>query len=205
MKDSTGWLPVSPLAKARTVMSRSVRVPMTRASWSHTGRNPIPSSRIRTAASSSVVSGEMQVTSVFIRSWHIMLLTPRRVEFRSEPKRFVRIHCACSAHSGLRLLHHPSAKARHQIRPGLSKTFTPRVNSKTRVAIAFVAPLFSRRIWHAAPNQFAVKSPTASTPGADENMYAPALLTDLYQLTMAHAYFKLGMRDTAVFELFVRR
>src|SRR4051812_24525784 len=36
-------------------------------------------------------------------------------------------------------------------------------------------------------------------------MYAPALLTDLYQLTMAHAYFKLGMRDTAVFELFVRR
>jgi len=34
---------------------------------------------------------------------------------------------------------------------------------------------------------------------------ASALLTDLYQLTMAHAYFKLGMRDTAVFELFVRR
>src|SRR5882724_3455685 len=33
----------------------------------------------------------------------------------------------------------------------------------------------------------------------------PALVTDLYQLTMAHAYFKLGMRDTAVFELFVRR
>jgi nicotinate phosphoribosyltransferase len=32
-----------------------------------------------------------------------------------------------------------------------------------------------------------------------------ALLTDLYQLTMAHAYFKLGMHDTAVFELFVRR
>ncbi|HVY79603.1 MAG TPA: nicotinate phosphoribosyltransferase [Steroidobacteraceae bacterium] len=32
-----------------------------------------------------------------------------------------------------------------------------------------------------------------------------ALLTDLYQLTMAHAYFKLGMRETAVFELFVRR
>ncbi|HEU4624114.1 MAG TPA: nicotinate phosphoribosyltransferase [Steroidobacteraceae bacterium] len=32
-----------------------------------------------------------------------------------------------------------------------------------------------------------------------------ALLTDLYQLTMAHAYFKLGMRGTAVFELFVRR
>ena len=34
---------------------------------------------------------------------------------------------------------------------------------------------------------------------------APALLTDLYQLTMAHAYFELGMRETAVFELFVRR
>jgi nicotinate phosphoribosyltransferase len=32
-----------------------------------------------------------------------------------------------------------------------------------------------------------------------------ALLTDLYQLTMAQAYFELGMRDNAVFELFVRR
>jgi nicotinate phosphoribosyltransferase len=32
-----------------------------------------------------------------------------------------------------------------------------------------------------------------------------ALLTDLYQLTMAHAYFELGMDETAVFELFVRR
>src|SRR5580704_8744081 len=32
-----------------------------------------------------------------------------------------------------------------------------------------------------------------------------ALLTDLYQLTMAHAYFQLGMNDTAVFELSVRR
>jgi nicotinate phosphoribosyltransferase len=32
-----------------------------------------------------------------------------------------------------------------------------------------------------------------------------ALLTDLYQLTMAQAYFELGMSDTAVFELFVRR
>jgi len=31
------------------------------------------------------------------------------------------------------------------------------------------------------------------------------LLTDLYQLTMAHAYFELGMRETAVFEVFVRR
>lgn len=34
---------------------------------------------------------------------------------------------------------------------------------------------------------------------------AGALLTDLYQLTMAHAYFEEGMRETAVFELFVRR
>ena len=32
-----------------------------------------------------------------------------------------------------------------------------------------------------------------------------ALLTDLYQLAMAHAYFDHGMRDTAVFELYVRR
>jgi nicotinate phosphoribosyltransferase len=31
------------------------------------------------------------------------------------------------------------------------------------------------------------------------------LLTDLYQLTTAHAYFELGMRESAVFELFVRR
>jgi nicotinate phosphoribosyltransferase len=30
------------------------------------------------------------------------------------------------------------------------------------------------------------------------------LLTDLYQLTMLHAYFREGMEDTAVFELFVR-
>jgi len=33
----------------------------------------------------------------------------------------------------------------------------------------------------------------------------PALLTDLYQLTMAQAYFELGMKGSAVFELFVRR
>ncbi|MBM3356948.1 MAG: nicotinate phosphoribosyltransferase [Betaproteobacteria bacterium] len=32
-----------------------------------------------------------------------------------------------------------------------------------------------------------------------------ALLTDLYQLTMLHAYFTHGMRETAVFEMFVRR
>jgi nicotinate phosphoribosyltransferase len=32
-----------------------------------------------------------------------------------------------------------------------------------------------------------------------------ALLTDFYQLTMAHAYFEQGMREAAVFELYVRR
>jgi nicotinate phosphoribosyltransferase len=32
-----------------------------------------------------------------------------------------------------------------------------------------------------------------------------ALLIDLYELTMAQAYFELGMHETAVFELFVRR
>lgn len=32
-----------------------------------------------------------------------------------------------------------------------------------------------------------------------------ALLTDLYQLAMLQGYFEQGMRDTAVFELFVRR
>lgn len=32
-----------------------------------------------------------------------------------------------------------------------------------------------------------------------------ALLTDLYELTMAQAYFELDMRETAVFELYVRR
>ena len=36
-------------------------------------------------------------------------------------------------------------------------------------------------------------------------MGARALLTDFYQLTMAHAYFELGMNETAVFELSVRR
>lgn len=35
--------------------------------------------------------------------------------------------------------------------------------------------------------------------------HAGALLTDLYQLTMAHAYHELEMDATAVFELFVRR
>ena len=37
------------------------------------------------------------------------------------------------------------------------------------------------------------------------NTAATALLTDLYQLTMAHAYYELGMHETAVFELFTRR
>src|SRR5690348_16772648 len=32
----------------------------------------------------------------------------------------------------------------------------------------------------------------------------PALLTDLYQLTMAQAYFEEGLAEEAVFELFVR-
>ena len=36
-------------------------------------------------------------------------------------------------------------------------------------------------------------------------MTAPALLTDLYQLTMLQAYFDQGMNDTAVFEFFVRK
>jgi nicotinate phosphoribosyltransferase len=34
---------------------------------------------------------------------------------------------------------------------------------------------------------------------------ASALLTDLYQLTMLKSYFELGMRETAVFEFFVRK
>ena len=34
---------------------------------------------------------------------------------------------------------------------------------------------------------------------------APALLTDLYQLTMVTAYQALGMERVAVFEFFVRR
>src|SRR5688572_2500112 len=32
-----------------------------------------------------------------------------------------------------------------------------------------------------------------------------ALLTDLYQLTMLDAYYRLGMEQTAIFEFFVRR
>src|SRR5437868_565610 len=32
-----------------------------------------------------------------------------------------------------------------------------------------------------------------------------ALLTDLYELTMLQSYFDKGMRDTAVFDLFMRR
>jgi len=37
------------------------------------------------------------------------------------------------------------------------------------------------------------------------NLLASALVTDLYQLTMLNAYYAHGMRDTAVFELFVRK
>ena len=37
------------------------------------------------------------------------------------------------------------------------------------------------------------------------NPLATPLLTDLYQLTMLHAYFTHGMYETAVFELFVRK
>lgn len=37
------------------------------------------------------------------------------------------------------------------------------------------------------------------------NALGSALLTDLYQLTMVHAYHVHGMNDTAVFELFARR
>ena len=37
------------------------------------------------------------------------------------------------------------------------------------------------------------------------NPASSPLLTDLYQLTMLHAYFTRGMRETAVFELFVRK
>jgi nicotinate phosphoribosyltransferase len=48
---------------------------------------------------------------------------------------------------------------------------------------------------------------TFHAPGrGDPFMTGPnALLTDLYQLTMAQAYFELQMGETAVFELFVRR
>src|SRR5262245_39186843 len=35
--------------------------------------------------------------------------------------------------------------------------------------------------------------------------FSPALLTDLYELTMAQAYFEEGLSDAAVFSLFVRR
>ena len=37
------------------------------------------------------------------------------------------------------------------------------------------------------------------------NVASSALLTDLYQLTMLHAYFTQCMRDTAVFEFFIRK
>ncbi len=37
------------------------------------------------------------------------------------------------------------------------------------------------------------------------NLLTSPLLTDLYQLTMLHAYYAHGMGETAVFELFVRK
>lgn len=43
-----------------------------------------------------------------------------------------------------------------------------------------------------------------SAPAAGEHG-ASSLLTDLYQLTMLDAYYRLGMEQTAVFEFFVRR
>jgi nicotinate phosphoribosyltransferase len=39
----------------------------------------------------------------------------------------------------------------------------------------------------------------------DASRAAPALLTDLYQLTMLDAYYRLGMTEPAVFEFYVRR
>src|SRR5690606_3378109 len=53
--------------------------------------------------------------------------------------------------------------------------------------------------------------PTAGRPccAKVEDAFAPdampALLTDLYQLTMMQAYLEEGMADTSVFELFVRK
>src|SRR5947209_6672170 len=35
--------------------------------------------------------------------------------------------------------------------------------------------------------------------------FSPALLTDLYELTMAQAYFEEGLSEDGVFSLFVRR
>lgn len=43
------------------------------------------------------------------------------------------------------------------------------------------------------------------TAAAGPSPSAPALLTDLYQLTMMDAYYRLHMEETAVFEFFVRR
>lgn len=37
------------------------------------------------------------------------------------------------------------------------------------------------------------------------NITSGALLTDLYELTMAQAYLAQGMTDIAVFEFFVRK
>jgi nicotinate phosphoribosyltransferase len=45
----------------------------------------------------------------------------------------------------------------------------------------------------------------ATHPLGPSALLSPILLTDLYELTMLQAYFDQGMRDTAVFSLFVRR
>jgi len=44
-----------------------------------------------------------------------------------------------------------------------------------------------------------------SRPGVWADDRNAALLTDLYELTMMQAYFREGLRDTAVFDLFVRK
>lgn len=45
----------------------------------------------------------------------------------------------------------------------------------------------------------------ANIAGGCSVRFSPALLTDLYELTMLRAYFEEEMSDTAVFSLFVRR
>jgi nicotinate phosphoribosyltransferase len=56
------------------------------------------------------------------------------------------------------------------------------------------------------------RMPDASTPNSNRTFaqrssirFSPALLTDLYELTMLQAYFEEQMSDVAVFSLFVRR
>ena len=51
-------------------------------------------------------------------------------------------------------------------------------------------------------SQFASQNDAATRTGPP---FSPALLTDLYELTMLQAYFDEQMHETAVFSLFVRR